>query len=192
MTFAFLYVILQQKERQKIMKIKRLVWLILFFWGVMSEVYAEGLPANPWGNRTATQVGPKIAVHYDSASTADYTASLPVQNVPKRNAGGVGKISAPVQIKKSVTVQSADDATSAFSNFFSDDKEEPKTATRENTENSYEMPQMDMDIDSEYEKLKRQSMNKWNSATAPLRGLYAKWRKALQETSEMNLKDFMP
>ena len=155
---------------------------------------ADGVPANPWANKTSSasqNVQPMPINVNNQTADFEYSASVPVQNVQRRNAGGVGKISAPRQSRKITTTLQDNDQTSSFTNLFSDENEENKTPAVETNSSSVEIPDMNINFDSEYNKIKRKGLNKWNNATAPIKKYYEKWKKALQETSEMNLKDLM-
>ena len=155
-------------------------------------VYADGLPANPWANKTVSasrKVQPMSTNFDNQTANFEYSASVPVQNVQRRNAGGVGKISAPRQARKATP--SDNDLTSSFTDLFSDEKEESKAPAAETNSSAVEIPDMNINFDSEYNKIKREGLNKWNNATAPIKKYYEHWKKALQETSEMNLKDLM-
>ena len=175
------------------MKIKLLSILSICCLSFTSNVKADGLPANPWVGKAQITVQHEqpLVINHEDTAIADYSASIPVQNIRLRNVGGVGKISAPIQTKRTTSSPTDDtEFSSAFSDWFADDEAKPQTP--ETTSKSVEMPQMDMNFSAEYEKMKRQGLNKWNSATAPIKGYYRKWRKALQEVGEMDLKDFMP
>lgn len=175
------------------MKIRLLSVLPICCLSIVFTAKADGLPANPWAKKAqlTTQYEQPIIINSENTAEIDYSVSIPVQNIRRRNAGGVGKISAPVQTRQT-TSTSTDDTklNSAFSDLFTDNEAKPQTPETNST--AMEIPQMDINFSAEYEKMKRQGLNKWNGATAPIRGYYQKWRKALQEVGEMDLKDFMP
>lgn len=174
------------------MNVRFFAMIVATFLIYAPNAYAAGLPANPWANNaaSASQKAQSMPINYDNQITEfEYSASVPVQNVQFRNAGGVGKISAPRQARK--TTPSDNDLTSSFTDLFSNEKEESKTSAAKINSSSVEIPDMNINFDSEYNKIKRKGQDKWNNATAPIKKYYEQWKKALQETSEMNMKDFM-
>lgn len=175
------------------MKIGILTISLVSLLAVINMTNAEGLPANPWtktagGNESA---GRQLEIQHTETVAIDYNAAPELLlNRPRRQIGAVGKISAPIQRTKS-SQSDQTDISSTITDMFTDDSENPESPQQTQVSTS-QMPEIKTDFSSEYEKLKRQGLNKWDKATAPFKAYYKKWRQALQETSEMDLKDFMP
>ncbi len=177
------------------MQTKWLVILTIYFISTAPRVLAEGLPANPWGSnlQAIERPTPVMAVHHENPTSIDYSNSVPNQNVMRRNAGGVGKISAPVRVRKNYVPQTENTQTdSDLAAWFGSNETSASTEISETNVKTTDVSEINMDFEAEYERLKRQGLNKWNNSTAPIRSYYRKWRRALQEVSEMDLNDFMP
>lgn len=174
------------------MKIKSAGLVIIFSSVIVGLAKADGLPANPWTNQQTFQqsVAQQLQVKHTGAVKVDDSAPVFLPGNPRRQVGAVGKISAPLQTRKTME-QEENSISSAITDIFTDDSSNTETQPQK-TSSTTQMPEVNTDFSAEYEKIKRQGLNKWNNATAPLKTYYRKWRQALQETSEMNLKDFMP